>query len=292
MTLLMSKKLKYFIASYETQCINNAAELLCITRSPLIRVLCELEDRSGEKLFTRKYNQLKPTERAHLLYKKIKPVYDLLCGIENEFMVSGRTVGFELLCDFSVPYVIYQHICSKLRNLPQSVSCRRVCVSTVEIQTLTANPETALLSYRKLSMPKYFTCYGQKEESLFLLLPDHLDESDISNFAKMENIKLFIRKDTLSSEVKGFISRAVMNFIPNVNIHETDDDTASLLLYVSMGEGMLLLPECLAGYFTPPRTRKIKIPDIYLMNCLYINNRNKNKKFIECMSAMLTPLTE
>jgi len=56
MALLMSKKLKYFIVCFETRCINHAADQLCVTRSPLTRVMYELEEKAGGKLFVRKYN--------------------------------------------------------------------------------------------------------------------------------------------------------------------------------------------------------------------------------------------
>ena len=287
----MSKKLKYFVTAFEAKCINNAADLLYITRSPLIRVLCELEEKTGERLFIRKYNQLNPTDRAQALYEKIKPIYDLLQCIENEFMNGGRTSGFELLCDFSVPYVIYQHICFRLKELPQAVSCRRVCVSSSEIQSLTANPDIALYSFRKLHMPEYLICHGYREESLFLLLPESILESDLKDFNKMKNMKLYIRKDTLSVEMKGYISKALMDFIPNVEIHETEYDTASLLIYVSTGKGMMLLPESLAIYFSPPCTQRIKVPNVSLKSGLYVNKRNKKTKIIGFISGILTTIT-
>ncbi|AKE95331.1 LysR family transcriptional regulator [Cronobacter sakazakii] len=77
MNLLISKKLKYFIVCFEAKCINSAAEQLCVTRSPLARVIYEMEEKMGGKLFIRKYNYLEPTELAITLYEKIKPVYDL-----------------------------------------------------------------------------------------------------------------------------------------------------------------------------------------------------------------------
>ncbi|MDT3651170.1 LysR family transcriptional regulator [Cronobacter sakazakii] len=116
MNLLISKKLKYFIVCFEAKCINSAAEQLCVTRSPLARVIYEMEEKMGGKLFIRKYNYLEPTELAITLYEKIKPVYDLLYSIENDFSISAKCSRFELLCDISVPLVIYQHILSWLKK--------------------------------------------------------------------------------------------------------------------------------------------------------------------------------
>lgn len=292
MALLMSKKLKYFIVAFETRCINSAAEQLCVTRSPLTRVLYELEEKAGGELFIRKYNQLQPTNLALSLYQKIKPVYDLLCGIEMEFMLSPHTSKIELLCDFSVPYVVYQHLCSKLKNASQSIICRRVIVSNSEMQSLVANPSIVLFSFRKIPVPDIFTYREFKKESLCLILSENISDEDISNFEIMKNIVVYIKKDIVSTEVKGVVFSALKKLIPYTSIKEIDCDTVSLLFYASTGEGMILLPESLVAYLSPPRTRILKIPDVMLQSGLYVNSRNKNKFIIQEITDILTQLTE
>ncbi|MGN7790361.1 LysR family transcriptional regulator [Enterobacter sp. 22452] len=292
MSLLMSKKLKYFIVAYETQCINSAAEQLCVTRSPLARALYELEDKAGGKLFTRKYNQLYPTNLALLLYQKTKPIYDLLCGIENEFMISPYISKIELLCDFSVPYIVYQHLCSKLKNISPLIECRRVIVSNCEMQSLISNPMVVLFSFRKITVPDNFTCHEFKSESLCLILPENISNADILDFEIMKDITLYIKKDLISAEVKGFVFSVVKKFMPYTNIKEIECDTVSLLFYASTGEGMILLPESLVAYLSPPRTRTLKIPDIRLQSGLYVNNRNKNTSVIQKITDILAQLME
>lgn len=287
MTLLMSKKLKYFIICFETRCVNQAAEQLYITRSPLARVLYELEDKLGGKLFVRKYNLLEPTELASSLYEKIKPVYNVLCAIENEFNVSTRTSGAELLCDISVPHVIYQYLCTRLKMLEHPITCRRVFVSHDEIQSMTTNPEIILFSFRKISISEEFDFQKFSDESVYLLLPEHISEQDMTDFRIMRDIRLYIRKHDFSSEVKGMISSATKDSIPHINIRETECDMTSLLFIVSAGEGMLLLPECLISYFSPPRTRKLRISGLNIQSGLYVNKRHKNKNLIKNVSSML-----
>ncbi|WP_274922526.1 LysR family transcriptional regulator [Citrobacter youngae] len=218
MTVLMSRKLKYFIVSFETRCINLAAEKLCVTRSPLTRVLYELEGMMGDKLFNRRYNQLEPTELACSLYEELKPTYDLLCGVENKFNSSNRMSALELLCDLSVPYVLYQHILIKLKTLHPGIVCRRVFVSNDEIKSLSLNPQTILLSFRKIDMPEGFTLQSEGDDSVFLLAPGHLSEEEMKDFDTMKDIILYIRKDILSSETKGFVTNALKHFLPYVKI--------------------------------------------------------------------------
>lgn len=268
--------------------MNQAAERLYITRSPLSRVLYELEDKLGGKLFIRKYNVLEPTELAIALYEKIKPVYDILCAIENEFNLSTRGSRSELLCDISVPHVIYQYLSIRLKMLEHPVTCRRVFVSHKEIQSMSSNPETILFSFRKINTPDYFTFHSFTEEYVCLLIPEHISERDMTDFDIMKDIWLFIRKHDFSSEIKGMISSSMQHTILHISIRETECDMTSLLFTVSTGEGMLLLPECLVAYFTPPKTRIIKIPDLSVRSGLYIHQRNKSKTFVKILCTLFS----
>jgi DNA-binding transcriptional LysR family regulator len=290
MTLLMSKKLKYFIVSYETCCINQAAEQLCVTRSPLTRVLYELEDKTGGKLFHRRYNQLEPTELALELYEKTKPVYDQLCGIENEFILSGKK-SLELLCDISVPHIISQHLFFKLKNMVPLVSCRRVSASGSEIQSLLANPEITLFSYRKINTPDNINFHRVREETFLLLLPESLSDEDLMNIEVMNGVKLYIKKESYAAEVKGLISRAVRNVTPYVNIKETTSDTATLLLSVSAGEGMMIIPKSLSSYFSPPNSRQIAIPDVNVSAGLYMNDNCRNKSLAKKVMNIISSIS-
>ena len=292
MALLMSKKLKYFIVCFETRCINHAADQLCVTRSPLTRVMYELEEKAGGKLFVRKYNHLEPTELAFNLYEKIKPVYDLLCAIESEFGISANLTRFELLCDISVPFVIYQHISSLLSKSNCSISCRRVSVSCNEIQSLKTNPDVGIISFREIALTENFVFHKVSEEVLFLLMPEGIHEKSLKDFESIKDIKLLIRKDVFSPELKGIIAKSIRDFAPYIDIRETDRDTTSMLISVCAGEGMMLLPECLSSYFSPPGTCKIKVPNVRIKTGLYVNKRQKNKTIISSITDMLMSITK
>lgn len=292
MTLLISKKLKYFIVCYETRCINYAADQLCVTRSPLARVLYELEEKMGGKLFTRTYNQINPTELAQSLYEKIKPLHDLLCDIEGDFCESLKGNRFELLCDISVPFIIYQHLMTWINNTNQQIICRRVSISCKEIQSLKTNPNVGILSFRKISYCEDIVFHKYNNESIYFLMPNTISDESLKSFNAIKNIKLFIRKDVFSSELKGIVSKSICDFSPHVEIVETERDTASLLISVSAGEGMLLLPECLISYLSPPGTRTFEIPNIKILSGLYVSRKNKNKNIISEIMNMLNSITQ
>lgn len=292
MTLLISKKLKYFIVCYETRCINYAANQLCVTRSPLARVLYELEESMGGKLFTRKYNQIEPTVLAQSLYEKIKPLHNLLCDIESDFCSSHKGNRFELLCDISVPFIIYQHIMTWINNTNQPIICRRVSTSCKEIESLKTNPNVGILTFRKMAYCEDIIFHKYGNDSVFILIPDNISDESLTSFNAIKSVKLFIRKDVFSSELKGIIAKSICDFTPHVEIMETERDTASLLISVSAGEGMLLVPECLVPYLSPPGTRTLEIPNIKILSGLYVNKKNKNKTIISEIMKMLNSITK
>lgn len=287
MALLMSKKLKYFMVCFEAKCINHAAEQLCITRTPLARVLHELEERAGGRLFERKYNKLEPTDLAQSLYEKVRPVYDLLSSIEVEFnLISGQS-PLEMICDISVPHIIYQYLVFNLKNLKPSLNCRRAFITPSEIPSIILNPNIIIYSFRGIVLPDNFHHYEVSNESLYLLIPDNISESGLLDFEKMKNVKLFIRKDIVTSELKGIIAQSLRSHLPYLEIKETEQDTASILMTVSAGEGMMLLPECLTSYFSPPNTHQIQLSDIHVRTSLYVNTRLKNNKIVNDVLNML-----
>ena len=64
MAIFISKQLKYFMTAMEHKSISKAAETLFLTRTPLSKILSDLEQFLDCKLFDRQYNTLVPTQFA------------------------------------------------------------------------------------------------------------------------------------------------------------------------------------------------------------------------------------
>ncbi|EEE7724906.1 TPA_asm: LysR family transcriptional regulator, partial [Salmonella enterica subsp. enterica serovar Enteritidis] len=68
MDFLINKKLKIFITLMETGSFSIATSVLYITRTPLSRVISDLERELKQRLFIRKNGTLIPTEFAQTIY--------------------------------------------------------------------------------------------------------------------------------------------------------------------------------------------------------------------------------
>ncbi|EAU3960194.1 virulence genes transcriptional activator SpvR, partial [Salmonella enterica] len=75
MDFLINKKLKIFITLMETGSFSIATSVLYITRTPLSRVISDLERELKQRLFIRKNGTLIPTEFAQTIYRKVKSHY-------------------------------------------------------------------------------------------------------------------------------------------------------------------------------------------------------------------------
>jgi len=281
MNILSSKKLKYFIALMEVKNLNKAADILYITRSPLIHALSELEMHVGDKLFIRKYNQLEPTDLAISLYDRVKPAYDALSSVDYELNQGARKSGLELLFDISIPLFLFQYIVAKVKKMNYPVTCRRLSVSGNDIASLSTKSNTALFSFEKHAIPTNVISYVIREDDDIIILPESLSDEDILDENKMKGVSLYLKEDDFFDELKGRYAKIWCEAIPHLNIKKTDADKSSILFSISSGDGILIIPEYISDYFNVPNVRKIKIPKARIRRSLYYNKQIKNKALID-----------
>ncbi|PQQ37027.1 LysR family transcriptional regulator [Photorhabdus luminescens] len=85
MMLFCSKHLKYFMESAKRESFTLAADTLCITPSPLSRIIYQLEQRVGCQLFERLPGRTKLTEEGMVLYQELLPCYERIQRVEDNW---------------------------------------------------------------------------------------------------------------------------------------------------------------------------------------------------------------
>ncbi len=83
--LFCSKNLKYFMESAKKESFTLAADALCITPSPLSRIIYQLEQRVGCQLFERLPGRTKLTEEGMALYQELLPCYERMRRVEDNW---------------------------------------------------------------------------------------------------------------------------------------------------------------------------------------------------------------
>lgn len=292
MNLLLSKRLRYFIVAMETRCLNNAAEQLCITRSPLGKVICDLESHLGSQLFVRRYNKLEPTEFAETLYLKLKPVYDTLLIVEDEFGQVRKISTTEVLFDMSVPEVQYRHFVHQIRKLNIPVLHRRLCINGEDLNALAGKNHALLYSCRTHPSHPDLAVRQFGEEPLCLLYPENIDEVELQNTKLLSSLPLMLKKNDCTPEIRGFLTHLLKDRYPGLCIRESGRDMMELLYSVAAGKALLMLPRHLAQFFQPPGV-KIKImDDLRIHTSLLMNKKIKINSELQQIIHILqnTPL--
>jgi DNA-binding transcriptional LysR family regulator len=263
MNILLSRQFRYFVKVMETRCLNQAAEELCITRSPLGKIISELERRCGEALFIRKYNELIPTPAALALYRRLKPVYDILATLENEFDKKQAHPTLDIIFDMSVPVVFCHHFAGMLKAEEVTASCRRIDVAAEDVSSLMMNPGAVLISYRTHMLPASTLSMVMPPEGLLMNIPAGLDDQDMLDPEIMGRLPLLRKKDRFSGEgFSGYLQHLLKSRYPELNFQETDDELATMMYRVAAGKALVLMPERMARAFAFPGIRKCQVPDV------------------------------
>lgn len=279
MNILLSKKMRYFICLMETCCINTAAEKLCITRSPLGKILTELEDFIGKPLFMRRYNILEPTTTALSLYEKIKPLYESICTIENEFSHKLTLKKFDIIFDNRMPASSIRHLMYKIKINKIQVNCKVIsCYDNISSASLNAN--TMYLTNRVLENTENLREINVGQEAIIMMVPKDECCDDNNIIFNDKKMTLLIRADDISKNSINAIIKIVKNKLPNINVEMCDALLPELMLQASAGNTIVVLPEYLSSFIECNQLRKIKIADIMIDKKLYVRKDFKNEKLI------------
>lgn len=276
MNLLLSKKMHYFITLMEVRCINEAADRLCITRSPVGKILAELEEFIGSPLFTRKYNILEPTLTAINLYERVKPLYDCICSIESDFSSTSKNNYFELVFDSNIPFPTFQYLTYKLKLNNIQVNCRMI-EPNENVSSFSLRSNIAFFTYDTILNINNLREIKIGKEMLVLMVQKGAHHGIID---PNEKTTLLVRKGDIP---RGLIS-TVLDFMninkENIVLKESDVGLPELLLQTCASNTMLLVPEYLSLFIGCPLLKKIKIPEAIINKTLYINKGAKNGKML------------
>jgi LysR family spv operon transcriptional activator len=263
MNILLSRQFRYFIKVMETRSLNRAAEELCITRSPLGKIISELEERMDMKLFIRKYNEMIPTMEALTLHRRIKPVYDILTAVESEFDKTQMGSVIDILFDVSIPATLFYHYTEMMKAEGLQVSTRRVDIVAESTASLIITPRTMFISYRNHMLSGDVVRAVMPSQGLYMNEPLSPDENNFIDSEVKSSLPLLCKKGCFPGEnFVGYIQHLLKDDYPNLYFMESGDELISMMYQVAAGKGMLLLPECMTETLSIPGIRKRQVPNI------------------------------
>ncbi|MCW7763194.1 LysR family transcriptional regulator [Photorhabdus luminescens] len=190
MMLFCSKSLKYFMESAKKESFTLAADTLCITPSPLSRIIYQLEQRVGCQLFERLPGRTKLTEEGRALYQELLPCYERMQRVENNwhYRRSGRLENAgKLIIGTSGEYI--NKISAVIKRAVQRYHYRDIYIKNNFLVDDSARKETIFSSLMKEDITVYVTT-------------EHYPDNDdiIRVDGTYQTLRLAIANDILGSE--------------------------------------------------------------------------------------------
>lgn len=241
MGAFMSRKMNYFMVIMEVQNFAKAAEILCVTRSPLSKTISEIEFFLGGQLFHRKHNKLEPTDLAWEYYNQCKPIYNALINLEKKCSPHKNRI-FTLKLDISLPQLLANSIAFISQSENLNVKVLRDMITVNDVSALTNESDTAIISLRPLSGADLVHSDSWEGSNIMLL-------SATSSMDSHNKNNIFVWNESNHQYVKN----KFFNFATQMNIDpvfiEHNYDIGTLFYMVKAGKGMVISSEKFAGMY-------------------------------------------
>ena len=241
MGILLSKKMKYFMVTMERRNFSLAADELCITRSPLSKVITEIESWLGGKLFIRRHNDLEPTSLAWDFYHKCKPLYYKTLSLESEWSSKKTQSLLTFHFDISIPELLFRQLVMIAQVEKIDAKFIRESIDINDEQQLKYQSNYIMIATRSLRC-NYHTEYSSWEGCpLVVLKSKYVPQSNQQN--------MFIWKDKHVDYMKEHYSHILSQSKIVPSFIEHDFDIPTLLYAVRSGKGSLLMSQKMAQLY-------------------------------------------
>ncbi|MGG8098564.1 LysR family transcriptional regulator [Klebsiella aerogenes] len=241
MGILLSKKMKYFMVTMERRNFSLAADELCITRSPLSKVITEIESWLGGKLFIRRHNDLEPTSLAWDFYHKCKPLYYKTLSLESEWSSKKTQTLLTFHFDISIPELLFRQLVMIAQVEKIDAKFIRESIDVNDEQQLKYQSNYIMIATRPLRC-NYHTEYSSWEGCpLVVLKSKYVPQSNQQN--------MFIWKDKHVDYMKEHYSHILSQSKILPSFIEHDFDIPTLLYAVRSGKGSLLMSQKMAQLY-------------------------------------------
>lgn len=280
MGIFLSKKMHYFMVIMEHRNFAKAADILCLTRSPLSKVLAEMEDALGGKLFQRKHNKLEPTDLAWSYYERCKNIYNELMDLEKSYKKGSHTKVLNIKFDISFPEVFVRYInhIAQFDNI--NVKITREMITIDELTLLSLSSDLAIMSLRPLGGTNLIHCDSWQGSQIVQLSSD-------SEF-KESNNNVFVWNDKYISYFKNRMKSILSSRGDDFKFIEHNNDISTLFYLIKAGKGTMLSPEKLFHFFNCDGIKSTKIDNEYIRCYIYTNKNLKQRHDLNLIKNIIS----
>lgn len=277
MSVFISKQLKYFMVAMDKRCIAKAADVLCITRTPLSKILIDIETALGERLFTRKYNHLEPTDLARKLHCDLLPIYKAHLILEGEIKKKCNHEVLNIIFDISYPEMVYKVVSSAMKsiNFDCHVTFERKVTSELMCNSDGLNKNHVIISLRDLSPINKYNCIRWCGSEAAIMASRDFDITS-------DSLRIYTWKDKYTEFFAGKVIATIHSSFKSsdeIGIIEHNHELSTLIYNVYHGNGCIIMPIKIATIY---KSEKLSVIPIKRSNVkIFTYNNLSNKMLVE-----------
>ncbi|WP_047606439.1 LysR family transcriptional regulator [Rahnella aquatilis] len=274
MALFSTKRIKYFICVMERNSFILAANDLCITRSPLSKIIQDFEEDIGSKLFERNYNRVIATDLAVQLYSQLKPIYLSLIKLEEVY--NKKTKKISVIFDLMFSDETFQYISSALKSEKTTYIIKQLQLTDLVIEEIFTNPFSILVSLKNIPTPEHVNKETYTTDTL-CVIASTLCNRKLNDI----NLPILIKYGKDFEKIKRWYAELLPPVINKPIFLGHDDDISGILYNVYHHRGIAVLTKKMAYLYKIPGIDIIELPYNRIKKYIYTGKSvKKDKEFI------------
>lgn len=249
-----------------------------MTLPPFSRRISQLEEKLGCKLFIRKSNGVTLTQQGRFLYVKLKPVYSLLCGLENENLNPSDDNIIRIASN-----LMYENIVHLMKNNSVNFDFSLQPLTALERSLYNSTIDIAI-STKRFSVETGLKRHKLENDGLVFIAPP----TSKNSIESLINTLPFIWCDVINDEsIKAKTSLLLKKTFSAVNF-SSSCDLISCALKVGQGSGVSIIPKSLTDCSTTSGLRIIDCNLEGICRYLYYTNETMMSNKFKNISKILT----
>lgn|GEM_PF-4865191 len=252
MGLFTSIKMKYFMTIIEEGSVAKACEKLHLTRTPVSKVIADIESSINMQLFTRNSTGLQPNSQGIKLYEELLPIYHQLIEVERSYINNKQREMIKILIDDSVPTLVSGFVANHLSFNSHRFDIKYKDIFSDESYDFSLGRYDLILTARKF--PDIYTVSDSTTFSISVTIPEQL----VRRSLKSESVSLYC----IGTDGRSIYNNEHFSWLSPENcVESAENDVSNMLLKMSRGQGVAIMPEAMARVYYIPGAEIVPLKD-------------------------------
>lgn len=252
MGLFTSIKMKYFMTIIEEGSVAKACEKLHLTRTPVSKVIADIESSINMQLFTRNSTGLQPNSQGIKLYEELLPIYHQLIDVERSYVNNKQREIIKILIDESVPFLVSEFIANYLLFHTHNFDIKYKDIFADESYDFSLGRYDLILTTMKF--PDVYSVFDSTIFNISATIPENFSHHRL----KSEQVDLYC----IGTSGQAIYNDENFTWLDEENcIESVESDVSNMLLKMSKEKGIAIMPQAMARVYYIPGAEIVPLKD-------------------------------